>query len=107
VPIGLPLVLRAVLAKSEEAVDFGAHLPLMDFGGHPYTLDHLVAYTKTAAQLGFDALSVNDHLVFSVPWLDGPTALAAAMEHSQNMTLATTVVLATVRGRSALPPRRD
>jgi alkanesulfonate monooxygenase SsuD/methylene tetrahydromethanopterin reductase-like flavin-dependent oxidoreductase (luciferase family) len=70
----------------------------MDFGGHPYTLDHLVAYTKTAAQLGFDALSVNDHMVFSVPWLDGPIALAAVIEHSQTMTLATTVVLATVRG---------
>jgi alkanesulfonate monooxygenase SsuD/methylene tetrahydromethanopterin reductase-like flavin-dependent oxidoreductase (luciferase family) len=79
-------------------VEFGAHLPLMDFGGHPYTLDHLVMYTKTAAQLGFDTLSVNDHLVFSVPWLDGPTALAAVMEHSGKMTLATTVVLATVRG---------
>jgi alkanesulfonate monooxygenase SsuD/methylene tetrahydromethanopterin reductase-like flavin-dependent oxidoreductase (luciferase family) len=70
----------------------------MDFGGHPYTLDHLVAYTKTAAQLGFDALSVNDHMVFSVPWLDGPTALAAVLEHSEEMTLATTVALATVRG---------
>jgi alkanesulfonate monooxygenase SsuD/methylene tetrahydromethanopterin reductase-like flavin-dependent oxidoreductase (luciferase family) len=57
-----------------------------------------VTYAKTAAQLGFDALSVNDHLVFSVPWLDGPTALAAVMEHSDEMTLATTVVLATVRG---------
>ena len=79
-------------------MDFGAHLPLMDFGGHPYTLDHLVAYTKTAAQLGFAALSVNDHMVFSVPWLDGPVALAAVMEHSGEMTLATTVALAVVRG---------
>jgi probable F420-dependent oxidoreductase len=70
----------------------------MDFGGHPYTLDHLVTYTKTAAQLGFDALSVNDHIVFSVPWLDGPTALAAVLEHTGTMTLATTVVLATIRG---------
>src|SRR5580765_5812295 len=79
-------------------MDFGAHLPLMDFGGHPYTFDHLVAYTKTASQLGFRALSVNDHMVFSVPWLDGPIALAAVMEQSGTMTLATTVVLATVRG---------
>ena len=79
-------------------MDFGAHLPLMDFGDHPYTLDHLIAYTKGAAQLGFAALSVNDHLVFSVPWLDGPTALAAVMEHSATMTLATTVALAVVRG---------
>src|SRR3954468_23480398 len=79
-------------------MDFGAHLPLMDFGGHPYTLDHLVAYTKTAAQLGFSALSTNDHMVFSVPWLDGPVALAAVMEHTGDMTLATTVALAVVRG---------
>ena len=70
----------------------------MDFGGHPYTLDHLVAYTKAAAQLGFSALSVNDHMVFGVPWLDGPTALAAVMEHSADMALATTVTLAVVRG---------
>ena len=79
-------------------MDFGAHLPLMDFGGHPYTHDHLVRYTKAAAELGFSALAVNDHLVFSVPWLDGPTALAAVMEHAGDMTLATTVSLAVVRG---------
>jgi probable F420-dependent oxidoreductase len=70
----------------------------MDFGGHPYTLDHLIAYTKAAAQLGFSALSVNDHMVFSVPWLDGPVALAAVMGHSGEMTLATTIALAVVRG---------
>src|SRR5438874_4094479 len=86
----------------EMAMDFGAHLPLMDFGGHPYTLDHLVAYTKAAAQLGFSALSANDHMVFSVPWLDGPVALAAVMEHSGEMTLATTVALAVVRGPVAV-----
>lgn len=79
-------------------MEFGAHLPLMDFGGHPYTLDHLLDYTKTAARSGFSMLCANDHLVFSVPWLDGPTALAAAVEHSGTMTLATTVALAVVRG---------
>jgi alkanesulfonate monooxygenase SsuD/methylene tetrahydromethanopterin reductase-like flavin-dependent oxidoreductase (luciferase family) len=76
----------------------GAHLPLMDFGGHPYTLEHLVAYARTARDLGFDAVSANDHLVFSVPWLDGPTALAAVVEHTGTMTLATTVALPVVRG---------
>jgi alkanesulfonate monooxygenase SsuD/methylene tetrahydromethanopterin reductase-like flavin-dependent oxidoreductase (luciferase family) len=79
-------------------MDFGAHLPLMDFGGHPYTLDHLAAYTGTAVQLGFSALSANDHMVFSVPWLDGPTALAAMIGHSGTMTLATTVSLPVIRG---------
>jgi len=79
-------------------MDFGAHLPLMDFGGNPYTLRHLVDYTERAARLGFRALAVNDHMVFSVPWLDGPTALAAVLSHSGDMTLATTVSLPVIRG---------
>lgn len=79
-------------------MDLGAHLPLMDFGGNPYTLRHLVDYTKRAAGLGFRALAVNDHMVFSVPWLDGPTALAAVIGHSGDMELATTVSLPVVRG---------
>jgi alkanesulfonate monooxygenase SsuD/methylene tetrahydromethanopterin reductase-like flavin-dependent oxidoreductase (luciferase family) len=79
-------------------VEYGAHLPLMDFGGHPYSLSHLAQYTDTAARLGFRALSVNDHMVFSVPWLDGPTALAAMIERSGTMTLATTVSLPIIRG---------
>jgi alkanesulfonate monooxygenase SsuD/methylene tetrahydromethanopterin reductase-like flavin-dependent oxidoreductase (luciferase family) len=79
-------------------MDFGAHLPLMDFGGNPYTLEHLTAYTETAAGLGFSALSTNDHMIFSVPWLDGPTALAAMIGHSGTMTLATTVSLPAIRG---------
>ncbi len=79
-------------------MDFGAHLPLMDFGGHPYTLTHLVEYVSAAERLGFAAVSVNDHMVFSVPWLDGPTALAAVVSHAGTMTLATTVALPVVRG---------
>ena len=37
-------------------------------------------------------------MVFSVPWLDGPTALAAVIGHSGTMTLATTVSLPVIRG---------
>jgi alkanesulfonate monooxygenase SsuD/methylene tetrahydromethanopterin reductase-like flavin-dependent oxidoreductase (luciferase family) len=79
-------------------VDYGAHLPLMDFGGHPYTLDHLTDYARRAADLGFTTLAANDHLVFDVPWLDGPTALAIVAGSSGSMTLATTVALPVVRG---------
>jgi len=79
-------------------MDFGLHLPLMDFGGNPFTLDHLIAYAETSQQLGFSALAANDHLVYSKPWLDGPTALAAVLSHSGRMDLATTVSLPIVRG---------
>jgi alkanesulfonate monooxygenase SsuD/methylene tetrahydromethanopterin reductase-like flavin-dependent oxidoreductase (luciferase family) len=89
---------RALAALDDPVMDFGAHLPLMDFGGNPYTLEHLAAYTDTAARLGFRALAANDHLVFAVPWVDGPTALAAMVGHSGAMTLATTVALPVIRG---------
>jgi alkanesulfonate monooxygenase SsuD/methylene tetrahydromethanopterin reductase-like flavin-dependent oxidoreductase (luciferase family) len=79
-------------------MDFGAHLPLMDFGGHPYTLEHLTGYADCARRLGFSALSANDHMVSSVPWLDGLTALAAVISTSGDMTLATTVALPVIRG---------
>jgi alkanesulfonate monooxygenase SsuD/methylene tetrahydromethanopterin reductase-like flavin-dependent oxidoreductase (luciferase family) len=79
-------------------VEFGAHLPLMDFGGNPYTLDHLAGYARRAASLGFTTLAANDHMVFSVPWLDGPTALASVVGESGSMRLATTVALPVVRG---------
>ena len=79
-------------------MEFGLHLPLLDFGGHPFTLDHLVSYAATGRELGFRALSANDHLIFSRPWLDGPTALAAVLSHSGDMDLATTVSLPIVRG---------
>ncbi len=77
---------------------FGAHLPLMDFGGHPYTLAHLASYARRAAALGFDTLAANDHLVFASPWMDGPTALASVIGDSGSMTLATTVSLPVLRG---------
>jgi alkanesulfonate monooxygenase SsuD/methylene tetrahydromethanopterin reductase-like flavin-dependent oxidoreductase (luciferase family) len=79
-------------------MDFGAHLPLMDFGGHPYALDHLISYAERARRLGFSALSTNDHMVFSVPWLDGLTALATVIGTSGDMTLATTIALPVIRG---------
>src|SRR5205807_3124718 len=80
------------------AVEVGVHLPLMDFGGNPYTLEHLVGYVRAAARLGFTTVSANDHLVFAVPWLDGPTALAAVIEASGRMTLATSLALPVIRG---------
>jgi alkanesulfonate monooxygenase SsuD/methylene tetrahydromethanopterin reductase-like flavin-dependent oxidoreductase (luciferase family) len=79
-------------------MDFGLHLPLIDFGANPFTLDHLIAFAETGQELGFKALAANDHLVFSRPWLDGPTALATVLSHSGQMDLATTVSLPIVRG---------
>ncbi len=43
-----------------------------------------------------------DRLVFTRPWLDGPTALAAVLSRPGRMVLVTTVSLPVVRGPVAL-----
>ena len=86
-------------------MDYGVHLPLIGFGERPTSLRHLIHFTETAEGLGFAGLSVNDHLLFSRPWLDGPTALSSVLPTTGQMDLMTTVALPVVRGPMALAKR--
>ena len=79
-------------------MELGVHLPLLDFRGEGFSRRRIVDAAEAARDLGFDAVSANDHLVFRRPWLDGLTALAAVIEHSGEMALATTTALSVVRG---------
>jgi len=79
-------------------MDYGAHLPVVDFGNQRFSLERLSAYVQTARDLGFKAVSTNDHLISARPWLDAPTALAAILSHSGTMAVGTSVTLPIVRG---------
>jgi alkanesulfonate monooxygenase SsuD/methylene tetrahydromethanopterin reductase-like flavin-dependent oxidoreductase (luciferase family) len=79
-------------------MELGAHLPLMEFAGEGQSLARIRAAAEAARDFGFAAVSANDHFVFSTPWLDGPTALAAVIEHTATLELATTVALVALRG---------
>jgi alkanesulfonate monooxygenase SsuD/methylene tetrahydromethanopterin reductase-like flavin-dependent oxidoreductase (luciferase family) len=79
-------------------MEYGAHLPLISFDGAAKTLADLRAYAQHAAALEYRYLCANDHLLFGRPWLDGPTALAATIDASADMRLATTVCLPVIRG---------
>jgi alkanesulfonate monooxygenase SsuD/methylene tetrahydromethanopterin reductase-like flavin-dependent oxidoreductase (luciferase family) len=83
-------------------VNLAVHLPLIQFDDDPLTLDRLHRTVDAARDGGFAAVSSNDHLLFARPWLDGLTALAAAVERSGEMTLATTIALVVVRGPAPL-----
>ncbi len=76
----------------------GVHLPLMDFRGEGQSHARVMDAVDAARECGLAAISSNDHFVFSTPWLDGLTALAATIERSGEMTLATTISLAGLRG---------
>ena len=79
-------------------MDLGVHLPLLQFGDEPLSLRRLEATVDAAKDCGFASVSANDHLVFQRPWLDGLSALAAVVERSGELTLATTISLAVMRG---------
>ena len=70
----------------------------MQFRDEGLSLGRLEQAVDAARDCGFAAVSANDHFVFSTPWLDGPTALASMIERTADMTLATTVSLAVLRG---------
>jgi alkanesulfonate monooxygenase SsuD/methylene tetrahydromethanopterin reductase-like flavin-dependent oxidoreductase (luciferase family) len=82
---------------ADQGVEYGAHLPLIDLGTGR-SLAALRAYVRAASGLGYRYLCANDHLLFDRPWLDGPTALAALLEESGDMRLATTASLPVLRG---------
>src|SRR6476620_7264812 len=79
-------------------MELGVHLPLMEFGSEGQSLARLTGAVDAARRCGFAAVSANDHFLYQAPWLDGPTALAAVLERSGDMELATTVALVALRG---------
>ena len=83
-------------------MEFGVHLPQIDWGDERVSLDRLIAFATAAQRLGFGTISANDHLVYQRSWLDGPTALAAVMAAAPAVRLMTTVALPVVRGPFAL-----
>jgi alkanesulfonate monooxygenase SsuD/methylene tetrahydromethanopterin reductase-like flavin-dependent oxidoreductase (luciferase family) len=79
-------------------MELGAHLPLIEFGGESQSPARIRDAAEAARDYGFAAVSANDHFIFKTPWLDGPTALAAVIEHTAPLELATTVSLVALRG---------
>jgi alkanesulfonate monooxygenase SsuD/methylene tetrahydromethanopterin reductase-like flavin-dependent oxidoreductase (luciferase family) len=79
-------------------MELGVHLPLMEFGDEGQSLERLNGTVDAARECGFAAVSANDHFVYATPWLDGPTAIAAVVERSGDMTLSTSIALAVLRG---------
>ena len=83
-------------------MELGVHLPLMEFQGEGLSWSRLALAADAARDCGFAAVSANDHFLFQTPWLDGPSALAAVIDRSGAMQLATTVALVSLRGPVAM-----
>ncbi len=75
----------------------GVHLPQLDLDGSGLSARRLTATAAAARDLGYVAVSANDHLDFAEPWLDGLTALARASAVSGPLELMTSVALPSIR----------
>lgn len=70
----------------------------MEFGEEGQSIGRVNGAVDAARESGFAAVSANDHFLFQTPWLDGATALAAVIDRSGAMELATTVANVVLRG---------
>jgi len=83
-------------------MEVGLHLPQCALDGQVADATKLTDYVSTARDLGFAAVTANDHFAFTRPWLDGPTLLAAVAADTGTMDLATTIALPALRGPAPL-----
>src|SRR6476469_4169114 len=77
---------------------FGIHLSLIGWPGRDPDPALVLDVAVRAERAGYSVLAANDHLVDQRPWLDGPSALAAAAARTSTIRLLTSVALPVIRG---------
>ncbi len=85
-------------------VAFGVHLPVMEFNsskireeGDSFSREQILSFAQKAESLGYDSLSVNDHVVFRTSWLDAISTLSAVAAITNEIKLGTSILNIVVR----------
>jgi alkanesulfonate monooxygenase SsuD/methylene tetrahydromethanopterin reductase-like flavin-dependent oxidoreductase (luciferase family) len=99
---------------------FGIHLPVMGFSNdssisignnsdsnnkknegkekhQQFTREQILSIARKAESLGYDSLSVNDHIVFRTSWLDSLSTLSAVAVVTNRIKLGTSILNIVVR----------
>lgn len=80
-----------------DQVKFGVHIPVMGFGGKEPTKEQIITFAQYAEALGYDSLSVNDHIVFHTSWLDALGTLSAVAASTNHISIGTSILNIVVR----------
>lgn len=81
-----------------KSISFGVHLPVMRFvDEEPISRNQIISFAQKAEELGYDSLSVNDHIVFRTGWLDAISSLSAIAASTSRITIGTSVLNIVVR----------
>ena len=62
-----------------------------------FTREQILSIARKAESLGYDSLSVNDHIVFRTSWLDALSTLSAVAAVTNRIKLGTSILNIVVR----------
>jgi probable F420-dependent oxidoreductase len=81
-----------------KSISFGIHLPVMGFvRGGAISREQIISFARKAEDLGYDSLSVNDHIVFRTDWLDAISSLSAIAAVTNRIKIGTSILNVVVR----------
>jgi alkanesulfonate monooxygenase SsuD/methylene tetrahydromethanopterin reductase-like flavin-dependent oxidoreductase (luciferase family) len=69
----------------------------MGFDGNEPTKEQIISLAQYAEALGYDSLSVNDHIVFHTSWLDAIATLSAVAAATTRILIGTSILNIVVR----------
>jgi alkanesulfonate monooxygenase SsuD/methylene tetrahydromethanopterin reductase-like flavin-dependent oxidoreductase (luciferase family) len=79
-------------------INFGVHLPVMGFvRGETASREQIISFAQKAEELGYDSLSVNDHIVFRTAWLDAISSLSAIAATTHRLKIGTSILNIVIR----------
>jgi alkanesulfonate monooxygenase SsuD/methylene tetrahydromethanopterin reductase-like flavin-dependent oxidoreductase (luciferase family) len=81
-----------------DQIKFGVHIPVMGFDDKEEpTKEQIISLAQYAEALGYDSLSVNDHIVFHTSWLDAIATLSAVAAATTRILIGTSILNIVVR----------
>ena len=63
----------------------------------PISREQIISFARKAEELGYDSLSVNDHIVFRTGWLDAISSLSAIAAVTNRIKIGTSILNIVVR----------
>jgi alkanesulfonate monooxygenase SsuD/methylene tetrahydromethanopterin reductase-like flavin-dependent oxidoreductase (luciferase family) len=79
-------------------ISFGIHLPMMGFvQGEATSREQIISFAQKAEELGYDSLSVNDHIVFRTGWIDTISSLSAIAAVTNRIKIGTSILNIVIR----------
>jgi alkanesulfonate monooxygenase SsuD/methylene tetrahydromethanopterin reductase-like flavin-dependent oxidoreductase (luciferase family) len=80
-----------------DEIKLGVHIPVMGFISNQPTKEQIMSLAQYAETLGYNSLSINDHIVFHTSWLDAISTLSAVAASTRHILIGTSILNIVVR----------